>query len=184
MYNGRELAMLKLILLLSFGAGVLFGVDFVRTSKTKHNLYRTGKGELYQNHPFFAFCFACHVPNVLQSQFNLYAMGVKGLKEINAFPTTLACLSCHDGFIAPSVSPFNLKGHHPVFVEYEPAPFHLRPLSTPLEGWINAQRLEDVLKKYDYKLQCGVCHEPHTDIKYFLRRSNERSALCLSCHEK
>jgi predicted CXXCH cytochrome family protein len=39
------------------------------------------------------------------------------------------------------------------------------------------------LPLYDGKVECGTCHEPHSQqFRYFLRRNNAGGALCLTCH--
>lgn len=33
-------------------------------------------------------------------------------------------------------------------------------------------------------IECGTCHNPHSTLKKFLRKTNDSSSLCLTCHIK
>ncbi|NPB06469.1 MAG: hypothetical protein GXO03_02570 [Aquificae bacterium] len=167
-----------LLLLLSIAAAV----DFNEVYRTKHNLYKNHR-ELYLTDDFFVFCFSCHLPNLAEAIFTAYGSGVRDAQKKGIYPASVACLTCHDGFVAPDISPFT-PGHHPIFVKYEPSPFHLRDLNTPLPGWIGAKTLKELLERYDYTLQCAVCHEPHVSTKDFLRVQHEQTHFCTACHDK
>ena len=109
---------------------------------------------------------------------------------------TKACLSCHDGTVAPgrtragtasaaatplaAGSPSNLgtdlRGSHPVSI---------RP---PSSGRLQAPPPGDRVKLDQAGLvQCTSCHDPHAEygdpaVGKFLVKPSGRSALCVSCH--
>ena len=106
-----------------------------------------------------------------------------------------SCLSCHDGSTTeatqhispgstaerignPSTLGKQTAVDHPFGVLYDEArlitsSLKLRP--TPLPGTV---------KLYEGKVECASCHDPHDcSIKPFLRISNDKSGLCMACHE-
>jgi len=112
------------------------------------------------------------------------------------------CLGCHDGSVAPdnllhssgdlggiSSSLFGMDSvigrGHPVFVIYDGMVARRKGLFDPaitpsgLGGTIS----EDLL--VDSQLVCSSCHGVHDQSGRgdFLRISNERSRLCLTCHD-
>lgn len=176
---------------LGLGLATGLGADWGNMFHTRHNLYREGEKLLPTYHfdrtDFYIFCFACHIrakPHAGLDRFTTYAYGVEVIKKRNIYPQTLVCLSCHDGYIAPNISPTAEGKHHPFLVTYKEERFVLRSLNTPLKGWVGAQRISDLVERFNGTLQCVSCHDPHVKTGMFLRRSNEGSAFCLSCHEK
>ena len=168
-----------------------FGSNWGEMFYTKHNLYRDGDNMMpvyyFDRTAFFTFCFACHIratPHAGVNRFATYGYDNEKLKEKHFYPQSLACLSCHDGFIAPNISPTKFGTHHPFFIIYKEERFVLRPPATPIQGWIGAQTIADLIDRFNGSLQCVSCHDPHVKITSFLKRSNEGSMLCLSCHEK
>lgn len=159
---------------------------------TKHNFFKTEKGMMpaytYDRTDFKIFCFACHIkatPYVKNSdRFQIYGYGSKTLIKKNIFPQSVLCLSCHDGFIAQNISPFKQGSHHPFFIVYKKEKYVLRPEETKIQGWEGASQIIQLIERFNNTLQCVSCHDPHLNKKSFLRRSNEGSMLCLSCHEK
>ena len=181
----------KILAIIGSGFAFSFSADWGTMFKTKHNLYKVGDREIpvyrYDRTDFYIFCFSCHVratPHVDNvERFSTYAYGVDEVKKKNVYPQSLVCLSCHDGFIAPNISPTS-RTHHPFFITYREEKFVLRPPDTSLKGWVGAQKISDLVVRFKGTLQCVSCHDPHLSIPNFLRRSNEGSALCLGCHEK
>ncbi len=115
---------------------------------------------------------------------------------------SMACLSCHDGTIGldvitnvpnsytgsaavgttmPSARLANLgtdlRNDHPVSVTYDvTADAAFNPVGSVTGAG---------LVLYTGKVQCGSCHNPHTQAnRPFLRISNASSNLCLTCHIK
>ncbi|MCB0284940.1 MAG: cytochrome c3 family protein [Calditrichae bacterium] len=113
------------------------------------------------------------------------------------------CLSCHDGTIA--VDNFNgktsgthfltgnpnvgtdLNDDHPVSITYDAALasadgglYNPTTTNSGLGGTIS----EDLL--IGNQVQCASCHDVHngSGIDKLLRKSNNASALCLTCHDK
>ncbi|HEY3380597.1 MAG TPA: cytochrome c3 family protein [Vicinamibacterales bacterium] len=112
---------------------------------------------------------------------------------------SLLCMSCHDGTTAVSavirtpsgttLKPTtvastlgsDLSNDHPVGFSYDasitgqgtPAKLVQTPDATKVKlfGTAGARRVE-----------CGSCHDAHTNAAGFLRSPNTNSALCLACH--
>lgn len=109
---------------------------------------------------------------------------------------TLACLRCHDGTVAsdmfgslaapagvnkrhPSLaSTAHGSTNHPVGIEYPQFDPEYRPMhmiesegQVPLPGG---------------RIECISCHDPHNAVgaPHMLTKTNQRSALCLTCHMK
>lgn len=143
-------------------------------------------------------------------------------------PASLACLSCHDGVLAPlgdgvnddkhgllnapgpggapdTTSYANCERCHPEMYGTGPAVRWLgtdmrndHPISMPYptaaqdpafnvppdvaRGWTLSSN--DV-KLFSGRVECSSCHNVHNpSIRPFLRKSNARDALCLTCHIK
>ena len=95
----------------------------------------------------------------------------------------------------------NLTNTHPISIVYDVAAdgtkkASLRATTDTLPvgtggAWIGATLVSDLLRG-DGRVECGSCHDPHngglvqntaTEVN-FLRHTNERSELCLGCHNK
>jgi predicted CXXCH cytochrome family protein len=116
-----------------------------------------------------------------------------------------ACLSCHDGTVAPdsfagSVRTTALTGRanlgtdlsndHPVSFTYDDAlaavdgELHSPSIqSSGLGGTIASDLL---FGSGNTRLECASCHDVHntSNQEFLLVKSNEASALCLTCHSK
>ncbi len=107
------------------------------------------------------------------------------------------CLSCHDGStlsassftsigsIAERISrptPLGYTGHttgvdHPFSVSYTDA----KNLSPTLKLKASPN---NPIKLFNGKVECASCHDPHSCRNpLFLRLSNDRSTLCVACHD-
>lgn len=109
---------------------------------------------------------------------------------------TLVCLRCHDGTMAKDMfgslatTPAVNKRHpgpatsahggtnHPVGIEYPQFDRGYRPMNLILS--------EGKVVLPDGRIECTSCHDPHNELGTtdMLTKSNERSALCLTCHIK
>jgi len=105
------------------------------------------------------------------------------------------CLSCHDGTtvdafayttlgsaaerISGSVAIGHMKGvDHPFSVSYTDA----KNVSTTLK--LRTTPTAGTVPLFNDRVECASCHDPHSCINpLFLRISNDRSALCLACHD-
>lgn len=74
----------------------------------------------------------------------------------------------------------NLSNMHPISITY-PTPAKSTQYHPPPDmdnGWPD-------MKLFNGKVECPTCHKVHDSaIKPFLRKSNDGSALCLTCHIK
>ncbi|MBI5739747.1 MAG: hypothetical protein HZA16_03410 [Nitrospirae bacterium] len=128
--------------------------------------------------------------------------------------TSLLCLSCHDGTVAvnsygsapqPVSSIGNgdleiddetyligkdgyLGNHHPIGFDYEAvqgSDKYIRDSGTEMTA--DGSTIADHLYGEDARLECGTCHSVHNkgnSGERLLWRSDIRSALCLTCHDK
>lgn len=105
------------------------------------------------------------------------------------------CLSCHDGSTADTFAYINpgsiaerisssapighMKGvDHPFSIGYTAA----KNISPTLK--LRESPLSGTVKLFNNKVECASCHDPHScSNPLFLRISNERSKLCLACHD-
>lgn len=151
-------------------------------------------------------CAACHTPHQheppkaaplwdsnadLSRRFGS-AVGTKNEPALG----TLMCMRCHDGTIAKDTlgalkqerfvnkeNPALFRSahgfsDHPVNVRYPAVDRGYKPPATlAAQGYVSLP---------DGKVQCSSCHDPHDQARqeYMLVMSNNRSALCLSCHNK
>jgi hypothetical protein len=92
------------------------------------------------------------------------------------------CLSCHDGVIAPNISPClaqvcMLKSDHSVDKPYPPPARMLEFASAAAAEAAGA-------KFVGGKIDCISCHDLKNTDRYHLRIVDRNSRLCLACHLK
>ncbi|WP_457638967.1 cytochrome c3 family protein [Persephonella sp.] len=173
---------------------------------TKHNLGEY-KGRILnpniEGEYDLALCMWCHVqnidvsfvnveyrwnPNKTVEKFYVYGQTKKGAVIKDIAPSSMVCLSCHDGANAPDVSfgetaTGNSVHSHPVFVVYRQNSNYLKPYNSPLMGWEGKKHfVYDLIKEYNGRIQCASCHDPHIANKSFLRAPASGSSLCMGCH--
>ncbi len=88
----------------------------------------------------------------------------------------------------------DLSNDHPVSMLYSSAlsPSSTDPANTNANGFKTEASVtgpvgtrQGGLVLYAGKVQCGSCHDPHrSNTNTFLRKSNDGSELCLTCHRK
>lgn len=97
-----------------------------------------------------------------------------------------SCMSCHDGTVASPGSvrtgpagPMNamrlIGGQHPIGAVQRPRGVD--------DNLVHASRLDPVVRLFDGRVGCGSCHSPYAGDGALLVMSNERSRLCLECHD-
>lgn len=109
--------------------------------------------------------------------------------SIDTFSTD--CISCHDGANAVSIEanlkndPFGRRLHskssgsdHPIGMDYESYVAANAGKYKPVFG------LNSKMVFINGKVGCLTCHDPMNPEKGHLVMSDEKSALCLSCHDK
>lgn len=105
---------------------------------------------------------------------------------------SLVCLGCHDGVIATDVF---TTAHAASLARFEPGealsaalaghPIGGRyPSDHPRYRAANVVTRDGRIRLPEGRVQCVSCHDPHHAGGHpaMLVKSNERSALCLSCH--
>ncbi|MCB9853748.1 MAG: cytochrome c3 family protein [Phycisphaerales bacterium] len=146
-------------------------------------------------------CTPCHVPHIAPARAPLldkrpeargrYRPYDAAGTELDA--TSMLCMSCHDGVIAPDVftaahgtqwarqtlrSPFGNGGAtgHPIGIRY--------PTNSPTYHSEASVVADGAIKLPDGRIQCISCHDPHNTGRHdgMLVKSNSGSRLCLSCH--
>ena len=180
-----------------------------RVAGSKHNLSAAGPGTLRATRERSA-CIFCHVShqsgpslsNRPESDARYRAYESTTMETRPGVPTgsSRVCLSCHDGTIAVGrtltgaiemaggtrpIGPdrkanlgTDLRASHPV--SFRPGGAHRTHLP-PAGDEVSLDRLG--------ALQCTACHDPHAEYRdpvvgKFLVKRSERSALCLSCHDR
>ncbi|MBI2840557.1 MAG: hypothetical protein HYX75_19760 [Acidobacteria bacterium] len=99
------------------------------------------------------------------------------------------CAMCHDGstghYALMGYLGTDLRNDHPIGMTY-PTPAQDPDFSAPdnpQSGWGGASSHD--VKLYGGKIECPSCHNVHDpDTIPFLRKSNQNSALCTTCHIK
>jgi predicted CXXCH cytochrome family protein len=205
-------------LVLMFGVALwstqAFSVANVAT--TKHNLSISGPGGV-KSTTETEVCVFCHVPHNASNAAPLWnrasptgtytAYSSSTAKGNMGQPngTSLLCLSCHDGTIAPGdmlsrkIPVANMSGvtatgmlpttsssylgkdlsdDHPISFAYSAA--------LPNPELVSAATLTGKVKlDASGQMQCSSCHDPHDNtVPKFLVMSNTASALCITCHSK
>lgn len=152
-------------------------------------------------------CGACHTPHIesppqavplWDSQADLNQRFGTALGALDRLGNgTVMCLRCHDGTLAkdniggvtrkkrfannlhPALfSSAHGANDHPVGVAY--------PLIDRYYRAANTVAAAGAVRIPKGRVECSSCHDPHDAAgeKYMLVMSNERSALCLACHNK
>ena len=178
---------------------------------TPHDL-RSGGGSSYKG-VSDQTCIYCHTPHnglstliplwnhptTATATFTLYPSGGT-LNAVLGQPTgaSKACLSCHDGTLAPNshaavtgsgaitgadLLGTDLSNDHPISFTYDAA------LATADGGLVAPSSTALVvagIPLFSGKLECASCHNVHdnTTASPFLRFSNASSGLCVKCHNK
>jgi predicted CXXCH cytochrome family protein len=94
-----------------------------------------------------------------------------------------SCLECHDGTLAfdmhvaaPEFSSGYQSGEHPIMVSYNEV-YSRKP-----QQYILPAMLDPRIELVNGKVQCVSCHASGGAGRWTLVKSNNGSALCLSCH--
>jgi predicted CXXCH cytochrome family protein len=188
---------------------------------TKHNLSISGPGGI-KSTTETEICIFCHVPHNASGAAPLWNRATPAATPLytpyasttakgnmgQPNGTSLLCLSCHDGTIAPgellsrgatnvplsgvtatgmlpttssSLLGRDLSDDHPISIAYTSA------LATGSGGELASPATLTGKVKLDAsgQMQCSSCHDPHDNTyNKFLVMSNTASALCVSCHTK
>ncbi len=112
--------------------------------------------------------------------------GSSDIHELNGDDnSSKVCLSCHDGIIAQDthMTPgLNNRGNtsiglsHPVMINYADS-----YISKPYK-YNSVHLLDPRIRLFGDKVECLSCHDPNSSNDHHLVMSNNRSMLCLSCH--
>ena len=129
-------------------------------------------------------CPQCHMLSESLADHDPHAMAIREahtrLKDEDGNPSELHvrsadCISCHEDLRPASAS--GRSTDHPIGVTYPSGrgPGNdFRPQST----------LDPAVRLFDGKVECETCHNLFSSIDPYLVMSNQRSKLCLSCHDK
>lgn len=133
-----------------------------------------------------AMCLSCHdgtiaVDTILNPPNQGYVMATSH-RRMDKAPAADSCGACHNpAGAAPAVRAAfigtDLSNDHPINMLYD---------NTVNTGLAAASAVEaGGLKLYDGKVECASCHDPHlTTHGAFLRKVNDGSGLCNTCHVK
>ncbi|MDO9260553.1 MAG: cytochrome c3 family protein, partial [Flavobacteriaceae bacterium] len=178
-------------------------------TKSRHNLSASGKGNVksMDDSDVCKFCHTSHSANPKAPMWNrrqtgaiytLYDSSTLDAKPGQPDGTSMLCLSCHDGTVALGNTFKNQKSmsfaksmtkrgnlgtdlsdDHPVSFLFD---IQLASKDGELKNPINLPL--NTLDKNE-KIQCTSCHDSHQDIEgNFLKKTNEFSNLCFTCHDK
>jgi predicted CXXCH cytochrome family protein len=92
------------------------------------------------------------------------------------------CLACHDGVLAPSVSPCLasvclFRGPHPVARAYPPP--------DKIDQFASREEVERAgIRLLNGQTDCISCHDLFGAKRYHLRLGTDGSRLCFACHRK
>lgn len=97
------------------------------------------------------------------------------------------CMTCHDGTTATDVGSHNLSGslsfdgsrEHPLAVRYQDNRSGGRDIRV-----VEPSRLDRRIRLFGQSIGCGSCHSPYSKHRDLLVIENERSRLCLTCHQQ
>ncbi len=153
-------------------------------------------------------CGFCHTPHGVQAQVPLWSQDLSkatykiyqssSLQANVGQPTgsSKLCLSCHDGTVASPIAsgagvPWaffrpgqanlgtDLSDDHPISFFYSDSLSARDPQIRPASTLPRHLKLDAAME-----LQCTTCHDPHNNQHGdFLTMSNERSLMCVSCHQ-
>ena len=138
-----------------------------------------------------------------KATFTLYSSATSKAVFGQPAGATKACLSCHDGTVA--IDSFggkapagagtvtlgsnlgtSLADDHPVSFTYDAAlataTANAKLVSPSSASWVDSAK---TVPLFAGKLECASCHDAHDNtFGSFLRKSNNGSALCLTCHNQ
>lgn len=204
--------MKKLLFLVIF-LSITFSLKSQSIVNTVHNLSAGGIGDIKSNFES-EICFFCHTTHQSDPKNPMWNRSIKGTSYIlynsstmQANPgqpdgSSVLCLSCHDGTIAPGkvlsketeidfgMSKRTLKNSKSNLTT-DLSDDHLISFTYDASLAMTDGQLKDPnllnsnVKLEDGKLQCTSCHNPHKNTyEKFLVESNRYSELCLNCHDK
>jgi predicted CXXCH cytochrome family protein len=115
------------------------------------------------------------------------------LHQQTELPPSNLCLGCHDGSVATDVSHrvgfgtpvsagdpiVRITGGHPISREYP----RRKPERGGWSGYFDPADLDDRIRLFEDRIECGSCHSPYSEEEHLLVMPNHDSALCLSCHD-
>ena len=107
--------------------------------------------------------------------------GSGGVPDIHSNPNCKACHNTQAGMYPNKIWRIgaDLTDDHPVSISY-PSPSQDPDFNTPpdpIKGWPD-------LPLFNGKVECSTCHDPHNGEPQFLRKTNNNSLLCRTCHKK
>jgi len=167
-------------------------------------------------------CIVCHTPHnanntvaplwnhaVTTATFTLYSSPSLNATIEQPSASSKACLSCHDGTVAPDSvgghtgTEHGLSGRHLIGTDLtndHPISFTYDKTLAAADGSLHDPTVKtvaslggktiDASMLINHKLECGSCHDVHADkgdavvMNYLLVVDNHGSALCLTCHNK
>lgn len=129
-------------------------------------------------------CLSCH--DGVSSQGAISAVsaydGHNILNPPNGDPGSPSCVACHSGGGAMpdtiwQIGPI-LTDDHPISIDY------FASVAAAPAGDFKATP-DPEIKLFGNKVECASCHDVHNpDFGFFLRKANDQSQLCQSCHAK
>jgi len=167
------------------------------TCNTCHNIHDNKSSTVAERTYFLRrpsvgreFCVACHkVSPARKSHAEIIGVAHSGSKysvtdrssPLDAL--SVACISCHGGSVGMAAGDqigegvwSHMRESHPIGVSY-------REARKKRGGLYPLSRVSKEIRFYDGRIGCGTCHDTYSRNLMKLVMTNERSKLCLSCHD-
>lgn len=172
-------------------AATTLGGQICQPCHTPHNADKTVTDAPLWNHQFTSGSYTMY------SGVGSFGVGGAGYGVTAPDGTSKLCLSCHDGSVAlgsfggqtgatfmtsGANLDIDLSNDHPISFVYDSV--KAGGVWNTTHIYSGTKTVASLLDK-NGKVQCTSCHGVHGNSKgYFLKMSNQGSALCLACHKK
>ena len=170
---------MKKLLVLTAALTLLAVPAFASIVNTGHDLSGKGIGTT-------EICVFCHTPHGAKTDTtNSFPLG-----NLAATSGSAICNTCHDGTVAYADMQNPPNGTTPGttldFTATKPQAVITTGMHHPVSGTFTpAANGAMLIGSADYTLSCSSCHDVHEPaFAPFLKMTNDKSALCLSCHNK
>ena len=153
------------------------GQDFLRGSEFAESLCSKCHGETKSRTP--------HASEAMKAHLNA-STKTNGVERLDA--ESLACMGCHDGTAASDAGANHTKGmggmddrfpsDHPIGIALD-----VRKPDREDGRMKSKNMIDSRVRLFGGTVGCGSCHSVYSKHEKLLVMSNQRSALCVACHE-
>lgn len=195
----RKIAYLVMVLML-----IAAGAVYAQFTGSAHDKDPVDFGTLPTGLEGYSNCQLCHTPHLGYPDgdgplwvndantvtYEMYGTTLAGTDADTIGAASLACLSCHDGGIAPDVSipavidsdlDESLKGTHPIGFEVDTTKANLIPTMFSDGSTPNTFKL---FGADGNRFECATCHDPHNGANTDPLYRVDVTDVCMGCHDK